>query len=397
MKLSTYSLLSTALIIIIILKERIYYYYMKLTIKRSSFQKLVESVYEGIPQQTSDPCFKNFLLTVTEEGIELIGSDGTLTIKGILNNSDDDNAIINSNPGAVQVPAKYLLDIVRKLESSIVTVELIDEAILYISDEVAHFNLNINRAEDYPNIDLDSSGKEEVTLKAKDFERLYSATSFAVATKGPKELFCGINITAKDNKLIFIATDSYRLARKYINIDGDHHISITVPSKTLAIVSHFGNYENITIKVDSSKALFIIGNYVISSKLYNGEFPNVDRIIPVATSYLLNVNSHEFINSIERITIVGNTKILVNASNDEIEISSKDIAVGSSKEILKDAKFDGERFSIIFNASYVTDAIKALNTERVTLAFAAENRAFLVKSDDESITQVITPIRSLDN
>jgi len=368
---------------------------MKLTIKRAALQKILEKVYEAIPAQTAEAAFKNYLLTVSDSGITVLGSDGVLSIQGVINLGDDDNAIINSDPGAIQVPAKYLLDIVKNLQSDIVTLNLVDDSLLCVSDELSQFQLNIAKAEEYPDLDMSSDSTEIITLKMEDYIKLFNATSFAVATKGPKELFQGINISAKEQKLTFVATDSFRLARKFIPIEGEHHVSITVPSKTLSVVAHMDGFDYLSIIVDSSKALFKVGNFVISTKLYNGEFPNVDRIIPTVTNYTLEVNAKDFIASIGRITIVGNTKILVNGSTEQTEISSKDVTVGSSKEIIHDAKFNGERFSIIFNANYVTDAIKALGSERVTLAFAAENRAFLVKSDDQTITQVITPIRSL--
>jgi DNA polymerase-3 subunit beta len=368
---------------------------MKLTIKRAPFEKLLTTVFEAIPIQSAELAYKNFLLTVTDAGITVLGSDGSLSIQGVINVGDADSPIVNSDPGAIQVPAKYLLDIIKNLQSDVVTLELVDASVLYVTDEHSQFQLVVAKAEEYPDVDVVSDSQEIVTIKTSDYLSLYSATAFAVATKGPKELFCGINISARDQKLTFVATDSFRLARKYIVIEGDHHISITVPAKTLQVVSHIVGFEFMSIVVDTSKVLFKVGNYVISSKLYSGEFPNVDRIVPTGTSYMLNVNAKDFMASISRITIVGNAKILVVATPEQTEISSKDINIGSSKEIIHDAKFEGDRFSIIFNAGYVIDAIKALNSERVTLAFAAENRAFLVKSDDPSVTQVITPIRSL--
>ncbi len=59
----------------------------------------------------------------------------------------------------------------------------------------------------------------------------YDSTAFAVAVKGPKEVYYGVNINATDDKLMFTATDSYRLARRKINVSGNHHISFTVPVK----------------------------------------------------------------------------------------------------------------------------------------------------------------------
>lgn len=370
---------------------------MKLTIKRQPLEKLLESVFAAVPAQTSEPAFKNFLMTVDETGLTVLASSGDLSIQGFINQGDPSNPIINSEPGKIQVPAKYLLDIVKSLRSDIVTINLVDSSILYVSDELSQFQLNVMKAEEYPDIDISTESKEEITIAMKDFLSLYNSTAFAVATKGPKELFMGINVTIKDGKISFVATDSFRLARKYVPIASDRYASITIPVKALSVVSKVTDQEFVSLIIDApQKVVFKIGNLTVVSKLYNGDFPNVDRIIPNETNYQLTVNSKEFIDAIGRITIVGNTKILVNASPEQTEISSKDVNVGSSKELLANAKFTGDRFSIIFNATYVIDAIKALNSENVTLAFVAENRAFLVKSDDESVTQVITPIRSFD-
>ena len=160
--------------------------------------------------------------------------------------------------------------------------------------------------------------------------------------------------------------------------------------------------EFVTLYVDPTKALFKIGNMTVVSKLYNGEFPNVDRIIPTEIHYTLTVDARELVSAIGRMKIVADsssnkpTKILVNAAPDKVEISTRNATVGSSKEVLTGAVFEGDRFSILFNGDYVCDAVKALNSEKVTLAFCGDNRAFLVKSDDESVTQVITPMRSYD-
>ena len=370
---------------------------MKLTVKRQAFQKILETAYDAIPSATTEPAFKNFLIKIEENQVSVLASNDDFSIKNVLSTEGEDSPIINSEVGSVQIPAKYLLDIVKNLQSDIVSLNLVDSSILLVSDERSNFNLNVMRAEDYPEIDLVSSSKEIIQIKPGEFNSLYQATSFAVASNGPKELFKGINISVKEGKLTFVATDSFRLARKYIPIEGEHHVSITVPSKTLQVVSKLSSEKEVILIVDVAKVLFQIGNTTISSKLYNGEFPNVERIIPVDIRYELEVNSKEFIAAVDRITIVGNTKILVTHIGDKIKLSSKDVNIGSSDEELSNAVFRGENFSIVFNANYVTDAIKALNSDRVNLSFCGENRAFLVKSDDETITQVITPIRSLDN
>ena len=358
---------------------------MKLTIRRVALEKLLTTIYEAVPAQTAEASFKNFLFTIDEKEVSIIASDSNITIKGEIDLSNPHNDVLDYSYGAIQIPAKYLFDIVKKLQSEVITIELVDESIINISDETSQFNLKVIDAKEYPDIDLSLESNQ--------------STYFAVATKGQRQLFCGINITANEGKLIFVATDSYRLARRYTEISSNESFSITVPLKTLATISRIDTKDDVEIFIEIQKVIFKIGSFTIASKLYSGEFPNIDRIIPTNINYTLDVNAKEFISAIDRITIVGNTRIMVSCSLEKVELSSKDTNIGSSKEKLKDAKYltdkDYPFFSIIFNSANVKDAIQALNSERVKLEFVTDARAFLISSDDPKTTQVVTPIRSL--
>ena len=51
-----------------------------------------------------------------------------------------------------------------------------------------------------------------------------------------------------------------------------------------------------------------------------------------------------------------------------------------------------EIFEIGFNANYVLDAIKALNSESVEFGFNSATKLFKVGGDEDTI-QIVTPIR----
>ena len=86
---------------------------MKLTIKRAALLKILSLAYEAVPVKSTEPAFVNYLIDISNENIEILASDGNITIKGVIPTTSDD--VINSVPGKIQVPAKYLLDIMRKL------------------------------------------------------------------------------------------------------------------------------------------------------------------------------------------------------------------------------------------------------------------------------------------
>ena len=370
---------------------------MKLTLKRQAFDKILSTLGEVIPSTTVEANFKNFLINVDELNCSILASDGNLSIQANIPLTES-NIIVNSLPVAIQVPAKIMTDIIKQSKAEILTLELVDESLLYVSDDLStKYELKVINALEYPSIDLSSNSSEKIDIKMSDFLSLYNCTYFATATKTPKELFKGINVSANLNHLTFVATDAYRLAKKYIDLPEDHHFSVTIPLKALSTVSHIETKNDLTLIIDNNKVLFKTGFYTISTKLYNGDFPNVDRIIPNDIVYTLEVNTKELTEAIARVTILGNKKIQIVHSDSGIEILTKDPNSGNASEKLPEATFSSnDYFSIICRADFLLDAINALNVEKAKIKFVSDTRAFLVCSDDVTNIQVITPVRSLE-
>lgn len=370
---------------------------MKLTIKRHSFLKTLAQVAEGIPARSADPNYMNFLLTISGEEQTILASDGVITIRGQLQDEEDQNAIIEFEPGSIEIPAKYLLDIIRQLEGDIVTLSQVESSVLNITDGTSNFNINTVRGEEYPSLDLTYRGGHEFEIPGAQFVSLFDTTAFAVATKGPKKHFYGVKIAVNDGVLEFVATDSYRLAQKKIPLDCRENFSFIVPVKALALVRKYSDLKSVHVQVDNNLAYFKIDSIAISCRLYVGDFPVIDRIIPTLTPYLLRVDSRSFIGAVSRATIVASDKtqtVRLKCYPEAVEILAKSDNVGTALEPIKGANYQGENFEISFNYGFVLDAVRALSTPEVTLAFAGEGKAFLIKNDDPSVVQIITPIRS---
>ena len=145
---------------------------MKLTINRLALLKVLNTVSVAIEQKSPTPAFLNFKLDMKEDNLEITGSNNDLTIKSSLPVQNEDNIIISDYTcGSTLISAKYLLDIVRKLDSDTLTIEVIDEVIARISDEKSKFQLNSMRSEEYPDLDLSVSG-EEITLNTDNFKKI---------------------------------------------------------------------------------------------------------------------------------------------------------------------------------------------------------------------------------
>lgn len=380
---------------------------MKLVIKNQEFSKLLNFVSQVVPAKVAEASLLNFLVTCSEDELSIIASDGNITAKAIqpLKDEKGNDVILNIEPGAVQIPARVLTDIVSKLTASVVTLTMVDSNLLNISDGSSQFNLVTKEAEDYPDVDLDiPENNQGFKVSVKDLKKLVTTTSFAVAVRGPKEMFTGINVKATQGKLYFLATDSYRMARYSIpEANQDAEFNFISPVKALTTICNISESEELTIYYEEQKAIYATNNYLISTRLIRGDFPSADRLITDDAPYKLTVNSNDFLTSADQVKIMTstedkNSKVRMTISTEDgVNLTARNTNYGNSTIPLKDVEIvmpEGETiFEIGFNIDYVIAAIRALDSTKVTLEFTSPTRMFMIKNDDKENIQIITPIR----
>ena len=144
---------------------------MKLTAKADALKKIFQRAADAIPAKSSEPAFMNFLLTVTEDSLEILASDGNITLKTKLSGKDEkgENVIISAEPGRIQ--AKILVEMVTKMVGNVITLNLTDDTNLSVSDENTFYNINSIDAKEYPDIEMESdpSSSSSVTITGEQF------------------------------------------------------------------------------------------------------------------------------------------------------------------------------------------------------------------------------------
>ena len=371
---------------------------MKLTINRLRFLKLLNTVNIAILPKSPTPAYLNFKIDMQEDKLLLLGSNGELTITSSCPIKEDGKYIITDyEVGTTLISAKFLLEIVRRLESDFVTIEIVDDVIARISDNKSEFKLNAVRAYEYPDLDLDIIG-EKVNFTCEDLKKIVSQTAFAASTKEVRPVLTAINAKADGSTIEFVATDSYRLAKKTYYLKEVVHFNSNIPVKTLNEVSKIVEGGEVSLTISNTKAVFTYNETNIYSRLIAGDFPKTSGMFPSNYPYILQVNSNKFISAMERVSLLAIEReniVKLSVSNEKLEISSKSEQIGSANETIDDYKYTGDIFEISFNVNYVIDAIKAAQSEEVVLSFVGEMSAFKVSSpNDNSLVQIVTPVRS---
>ena len=375
---------------------------MKFTIKREEFLKGLTIASRAISSKNAKPVLENFRLDLDERGLFITGTDENISIKTqVPYKLGEMDVIRNYKEGSVLIKAKLLVEMIRKMDSDEITLDVVDTTIATISSNSnnrSEYTLNCVKVDEYPDLDLEANGTQ-LTLARADFDILVSQTTFAASLKEQRPILTALNLEASNGILTATATDSARMARKTLSIPLGIEFIANVPAKMMNEINHLlEGRESVDIAFSDKKALFTIGTTVVATRLIAGDYPNTKNIVPKMTNYSLEVNANDFVKAIERANILSLDReniVDLSMSEEAVEISAKSSQVGSAVERIDAFRYVGQNLHISFNSSFVIDAIKALGSADVTFAFVGEMKPFIVENaSDDSVVQIVTPVRT---
>ncbi len=366
---------------------------MNFKIKRLELLNALTKVSRAVSIKSPLPVLTGIKFDLKEDELILTGSDSDITIQTSIQDHID---IIE--PGSVVLSSKYILEIIKKIDSENVHIFIVDGTLTRIEGANSRFDLNGTSYIDYPRIDLNKTGVN-LQMKSIDLKEAIEQTSFATSEKETRPVLTGVNFKAKDHVLECIATDSYRLAKRILNIDSDISFNIIIPKKSLIEISRIiEKDELIDLYVSDRKVLFVFDHVLIQTRLIDGTFPDTSRLIPDSFDYSMSIDSTSLLNSIDRASLLTNEQtniVKLTMNQDTVILSSFSQEIGSVEENLSRAFYKGEPLKISFSARYLTDAIKSINGQKVRVLFTGEMKPFIIKDfEREDIIQLVLPVRT---
>lgn len=370
---------------------------MNFKVNKKEFLEALNLSNRAVSNTTPLPSLSGIKIICEDDSLTLISSDSNISIKSVIKNNEDKKVLEIKEKGKIVIDAKYILEIVRKIDSSNVNVEIIDGNLIKIFGGNSEFKITCMNADDYPEINFEFI-TQPFEIPTNIFIDLIEQTSFACSEKETRPVLTGVNFKTEDNKLYVNATDSYRLASKVIDINNNLNFNVTVPAKYLNEVAHsIGLEEKLSILIDQQKIAFLFNNSIIQTRLLDDEFPETKRLIPSSFIHELTVSSRELNNAIDRASFIktdGKNIIKLSITKENVDITSTS-NVGSSFENIPVISFDGDKFEVSCSGKYLIDAIRACKSQEITIKFSGELKPMIiVNKEDESLIQLISPVRT---
>jgi len=367
---------------------------MQFTISREALLKPLQLVSGVVERRQTLPVLSNVLLVVEGDVLSLTGTD--LEVELIGKAQTDPGA----NPGSITVPAKKLLDICKSLtDSAMVEVSQSDEK-LVIKSGRSRFTLATLPAGDFPSIE-DEPETFTLTIDQPKLKELLESTNFAMAQQDVRYYLNGMLFEVAQDHLRVVATDGHRLAMQSIPMENelDNTQQLIIPRKgIMELMRLLGEgAEPLTLVFGSNHIRAQMSDYVFTSKLVDGKFPDYNRVLPKGGDKVLAGNRQELRQAFARAAILSNEKyrgVRLLLTNGELKILANNPEQEEAEEIVS-VSYEGDALEIGFNVSYLIDVLTALRTDSVRLTLLDSNSSALIEGDDEGseAVYVVMPMR----
>ncbi|EMY4794716.1 TPA: DNA polymerase III subunit beta [Bacillus pacificus] len=375
---------------------------MEFIVNHKHFTQALSEVSKAISTKAIIPILSGIKITANQSGITLIASNSNIFIEKFIPSSMDDEQITTTlQAGTIVVPAKYFIEIIKKMPSNIVIKSKNEQTITIQSEEIT-LNVNSFPVNEFPNVpQIDDHA--EIQIETKQLIDAFKQTVFAVAKNESRPVLTGVHIELDHNKLICAATDSHRLAIRETLISTNVKANCIVPSATINELLKLmnSNLEFVSIYLSESHIIFTFGTTTLYSRLIEGKYPNISSLIPNKFQTVINIDRQRMLQGVDRSSLLAsewaNNNVNLEIVNEStIKVSSNASQIGKIYETQQVDAIHGEKqLHISFDGRFMLDALRAIKEKTVTLSFSGSMRPILIEAGTQSAAiHLISPVRA---
>lgn len=258
--------------------------------------------------------------------------------------------------------------------------------------------LKLSPFEDFPHIPNISENATKIQIPVEKSVEGITSVFFAAAQSDLKPEIASVYVYGVENELVFVSTDSYRLAEKKIRLKGCESVSLLIPNKLipdlLKLLKQFNG--DVVFEFNKNTLLVKNDNQTVHIRLIDGVFPNYRQIIPTTNTTTVTTLKHDVQNLIKTLSLFTDryNQVTLTMVPEEkgCKINTENGEVGTSHQFLE-SSIVGEPLTLSINIKYLSDVIPYLLKESMVFECTTTQRPIVVKStSDGSFTYLIMPL-----
>jgi DNA polymerase-3 subunit beta len=362
---------------------------MKVVCQREELSHKLGIVARAVSTRASVQILSGVLLRAEAGRLHLAATDMELSLRSSL------EAQVEGD-GAVVVPGRLLVDLVRLLPESEVTIEhRADENTVHVTSGPSTSTLHTYAAEDFPRLpDLDAVGT--FTVERESLLDTVSRVARSASRDESRPVLTGILVRFEAGKLVMAATDSYRLSVKETELSGEvPELEAIIPARALAELARIAQSgDSIELGVHENQVVFAADDVWLTTRRIDGQFPNYKQLLPETFEHELTLPRNELLDVVRRVGVMvqRTSPIQLRFAEGELTVFARTQDVGEAKESVP-AQFSGDSMEIGFNAEFLREGIESIGADDLRLKLISPLRPAVIQGSEDDPTYLIMPIR----
>ena len=379
---------------------------MELSIQQGDLAYAVGKAFGSVSAKSPMPLLSCLLIEADKGGLRVTGSDLDVTTAVTV-------PCAVKTPGKVAVSARHFNEVVRKIPRGLLQVSITGEQCeIRYGDGKGWSRFPIQDASDFPRVP-ELKAESQAALEGDALARLISRTLYAASTDATRPNLSGVFIQGSEKQVVFVATDGHRLARasRKGGFGGLGKDGMIVPTRALAAVSRAAEEATSPVSIEiagsRNQAGFTtqVGDFKVQilARLLQGPYPNYEQVIPKNNPRELQSNRLELLEAVDIVASHADNvtrQVRFSLSDGKLGVSSA-TELGAGEHHVA-AKFQGETMEIGYNAAYLIDILRSLESQDVLFRLNNALTAGVVepvgesKQVEEDLLCLVMPLRLPD-
>jgi DNA polymerase III subunit beta len=362
---------------------------MKISTKRDALFAQLQTVTRAASTRSAVQALSGVHLQARSGAIELRATDMEIGLRVPL-----EGEVVRD--GAVVLPARLLVDVVRALPGDSVSLELrASEQDVEIVAGSATFHIRTLRLEDFPPFP-EPEGDGRVEVPGPAFVETVLKVARSASRDETRPVLTGILVSAAESDLRMVATDSYRLSVKETPMEGEApELEAIIPARALTEVTRIAaGADSLELGVHENQVVFVADGVTLTTRRIEGQFPNYRQLIPEAFEHTVALPRAEAIEVVRRVGVMAqrNSPLRLRFAEGELTVSAQTQDVGEARESMP-APFTGEPLEIGFNAEYLRDGFESVGGDELLVKLISPLRPAVLQGENDDFTYLVMPIR----
>ncbi len=365
---------------------------MKITIETAKLLEIIDLGLRFVSKNATLPILQNFYFKASIDALLLRATDMEKYI-------EIEMPCKVTMEGSITVNARMFSDIIKSIEEKEVEISVDQKSqVMTLKSAKDNFDINGIAASEYVALP-EVPNENTLSVETQLFAEGVSKVEYAVTEKNFSPVLTGVLLKAKQDNLIFVGTDSFRLSefRAQSSLK-DVDFALIVPKITMTDIQKISEYamnnecENLDIHYSENLIAFQVQvkdmKILATSLLIQGNFPEYEReeIMPTNFNTKLLVDKNLCEKAIRKIGILTrdiNNYIQIETTKDSVIITSGKTDKGAGTTTIP-AIIEWAQVTFGINGKYITDFIKIIKGDELVFNIIDNQKPLILMDKDET-------------